>query len=74
MYFELTFEKIKKGMNFYYQYIMQNRNATLNENMIASHINAKIFTQKLGCKGTMFLSTCIVSQIPMMMKLKSLIN
>lgn len=35
-------------INIKMQHVVQDRNSTLNENMIASHINAKI-TYKLGC-------------------------
>lgn len=45
-----TFKIIMNAMNFInikMQHVVQDRNSSLNENMIASHINAKI-TYKLG--------------------------
>lgn len=49
--FFLNFKIIMNAMNFInikMKHVVQDRNSTLNENMIASHINAKI-TYKLGC-------------------------
>lgn len=51
IYFFKNFKIIQNAMNFInikMQHVVQDRNSTLNENMIASHINAKI-TYKLGC-------------------------
>lgn len=49
--FFLNFKIIMNAMNFInikMQHFVQDRYFTLNENMIASHINSKI-TYKLGC-------------------------
>lgn len=51
IYFFFNFKIIMNAMNFInikMQHFVQDRYFTLNENMIASHINSKI-TYKLGC-------------------------